>query len=290
MTQMTATGRVVARGADRFRRPSALERIADWVARVPIAPSVRRVLKKLYWLALTWQTRGRGLVRMLPGGETIRVLPQYSYLSWNPDEYRAFRDVVRPGMVALDIGANVGAYSTLLGRWVGSSGIVFAFEPALTAFEGLTRHVELNHLSGIVKPIRAALSDRAATARFLLADSAGESRLAGDTEDGHRRAIPVTSLTIDEVCRREGVAPDFIKIDVEGSELAVLRGARETIRARRGRLAVFVELHPTIWPRLGVSRDDVLGELRALSLAPEILKPVADLWAIDGMCVRLREI
>ena len=130
----------------------------------------------------------------------------------------------------------------------------------------------------------------AATARLLLADSAGESRLAGDTEDGHRPAIPVTSLTIDEVCRREGVAPDFIKIDVEGSELAVLRGARETIRARRGRLAVFVELHPTIWPRLGVSRDDVLGELRALSLAPESLKPVADLWAIDGLCVRLREI
>ena len=76
------------------------------------------------------QTGGRGLSCTLPGGERIRALPEHRYLSWNPQEYAAFKRAVSPGMVALDIGANVGAYSMLLGQWVGPAGRVFAFEPA----------------------------------------------------------------------------------------------------------------------------------------------------------------
>lgn len=289
MSPLIATDRVVARGADRFRQPGVIERLADRLARLPISPSVRRQLKRLYRLALTVQTGGRGLLRVLPGGETIRVLPEYAYLSWNPDEYRAFYEAVRLGMVALDVGANVGAYSTLLGRWVGSSGSVFAFEPAPATFEGLVRHIELNHLSAIVRPICAAVGQASATARLVVAGSVGESRLA-TASDGDERTISVPVTTIDEFCAREGIAPDFIKIDVEGSELAVLRGARETIRAGRGKLALFVEMHPSTWPTLGVSRGDLAAELRSLSLAPEPLTPTADMWALEGICLRLVEV
>ena len=286
---MTATGRVVAEGADRFRQPGVIERLADRFRRVPISPSIRRQLKRLYTFALTVQTRGRGLPRALPGGETIRVLPAFAYLSWNPEEYRAFRDAVRPGMIALDVGANVGAYSTLLGRWVGPSGSVFAFEPSPDMFAGLVRHVELNDLSAIVRPIRAAVGQAAATGQFLLAGSIGEGRLATPSERSTATiTVPVT--TIDEFCARERIAPDFIKIDVEGSELAVLRGARETIRARRGKLALFVEMHPSTWPALGLSRDDLIDELRSLSLRPEPLTKTADLWALEGICLRLVDI
>ena len=283
---MTATNRVVAQGANRFRRPGVIERLADRIARWPISGPVRRELKKCYQLALTVQSRGRGLPRVLPGGEIVRVLPQYEFLSWNPDEYRAFRSTVRPGMVALDIGANVGAYSTLLGRWVGADGAVFAFEPAPRAFEGLVRHVRLNGLTGIVRPIWAAVGEAPATAPFVLAGTVGESRLA-TAADKAPDAISVRVLAVDEFCERERIAPDFIKIDVEGSELAVLRGARETIRARRGKLALFVEMHPSIWPALGLGLDEMMAELGALSLVPEALTPTADVWATEGICLRL---
>jgi FkbM family methyltransferase len=278
--------RLVATGADRFRDPDSLERLADRLSHVHFSPSVRRRLKQLYQLALTVKTLGRGLPRTLPEGETIRVLPEYAYLSWNPDEYRAFRAAVAPGMVALDVGANVGAYSTLLGRWVGTTGAVYAFEPAPDTYRGLEGHVRLNGLTAVVRPVRAAVGDTVSNARFLVASSVGEGRLAGSGDrDTPGISVPVT--TIDEFCAREHIAPDFIKIDVEGSELAVLRGARETIRARRGNLGLFVEMHPSTWPALGIGRDDMVAELRSLSLAPQAIAPASDLWALEGVCLRL---
>ena len=283
---MKIADRVVAAGADRFRQTDTIERLADRLSHMRFSPSVRRRLKRLYQVALTVKTLGRGLPRVLPGGETIRVLPEHAYLSWNPDEYLAFRDAVRPGMVALDVGANVGAYSTLLGQWVGAAGAVFAFEPAPDTFQGLQAHVRLNRLTSVVKPVRAAVGEGVSNGRFLVAGSVGEGRLAS-TGDRDTPGISVPVTTIDEFCAREGIAPDFIKIDVEGSELAALRGARETIRARRGRLALFVEMHPSTWPALGVGRDDMVAELRNQSLAPQAIAPASDLWALEGICLRL---
>jgi FkbM family methyltransferase len=243
-------------------------------------------LKRAYLRALTLQTRGRGLPVSLPGGESVRVLPEYGFISWNPDEYRAFREAVRPGMTALDVGANVGAYSLLLGQWVGSSGAVFAFEPAPAAHDGLQRHIRLNGLDAIVTPLRAAAGAASATARFVVESTGGESRLA-TAADATATTVDVPVTTIDEFCAREHVTPDFIKIDVEGAELDVLRGARETIRRTRGRLALFVEMHPSIWRRSGSSSVDVRAELDVQQLDAVPLTLIDDPWAIEGVCLRL---
>ena len=277
--------RLVAEGADRFRRPGALERVAARLARMRFAPGVRRSLRRAYELALTVQTGGQGLACTLPGGETVRVLPRYAGLTWNPDEYRAFRDAARPGMVALDVGANVGSYTMLLGRWAGPSGRVFSFEPAPRLFKGLSRHVRLNHLDATVTPVCSAVGARSTMGRLLVAGTAGESRLAGASEGGDTMAVAVTS--IDDFCAREGVRPDFIKIDVEGAELDVLRGARRVIAERRGALALFVEMHPSIWRAAGLTVADLKDELRAQRLEVEPLVPAADPWAIEGVCLRL---
>jgi FkbM family methyltransferase len=253
---------------------------------VPFGSAPRRWLKRAYHAALMLQTRGRGLRAELPGGEVIRVSPEYRYLSWNRDEYEAFRAASRPGMVALDVGANAGAYAMLLGAWTGASGAVFAFEPAPQTHAALVRHIRLNHLDGIVKPIAAAIAESPSTAALILAGTSGESHLASDGDvDGASVAVEVTS--IDAFCALQRIAPDFIKIDVEGSELAALRGARDTIRARRGSLALFVEMHPSRWPALGISQDDIVAELRAQRLDALPLAPVDDMWATEGRCLRL---
>src|SRR5579864_6632833 len=121
---------MIAEGAAHFRQPGLMERLARHFSTLPMSSALRVPLKRMYIAALTLQSRGRGLSASLPHGEVVRVLPEYAHLSWNPDEYRSFRDVVRAGMTALDIGANVGAYSLLLGQWVGSAGAVYAFEPS----------------------------------------------------------------------------------------------------------------------------------------------------------------
>jgi FkbM family methyltransferase len=272
--------------SDRFRRRPVLEAAGEWFRRVPFGAGVRDRLKGAYHSVLMMQTGGRGLACRLPHGEVIHALPRHRHLSWNPAEYEAFRAAVRPGAVALDIGANVGAYSLLLGQWVGPAGRVFAFEPAPEIFDGLRRHVALNDLSAVVTPIAAAAGARTATSRLIVAGTVGESRLAS-ARDRDAATVEVALTTIDRFCSERALLPDFIKVDVEGFELDVLRGARETIRRAGPGLALFVEMHPSVWPLVGVSREEILAELESQSLEIVPLAEVPDVWAIEGMCVRL---
>ena len=284
---MTGTPpRVVAAGASQFRRHGMLERAARRAGALVAAPAVRRRLKALYLRALTIRTGGRGLRATLPGGETVRVLPAYAFLSWNPDEYRAFREHARDGMTALDIGANAGAYALLLGQWAGRSGSVAAFEPSPSAFEGLRRHVRLNGLDGVVTPVRSAVGAAVGTLPFVVDAAAGEGHLASAAEAA-AATTTVAVTTIDAFCARERIAPDFIKIDVEGAELDVLRGARATIERGRGRLALFVEFHPSLWPSRGISRADLERELERLGLTVVSIVPDVDPWTLEGVAVRL---
>ncbi len=247
---------------------------------------LRTRLKRLYIAALGVQTGGRGLRASLPGGEIVRVLPEFAHIGWNPDEYRAFRDAVRPGGTALDVGANVGGYSLLLGQWVGPNGSVHAFEPAPISYDGLVKHICLNNLTDVVHPVRSAVGRGRSVAQLVVAGTHGESRLAvaGDTA---APSIEVSVTTIDDYCEQHQLTPDFIKVDVEGWELDVLRGARETIRRCRGRVTLFVEMHPSVWPLIGVTRRDIEAELDRQSLAIDPIVPASDVWALEGICVRL---
>jgi FkbM family methyltransferase len=280
--------------ARRYRSRSLMDAAGERLRGLPLGARLRRWGRTAYHAAWMLQTAGRGLSCTLPSGELVRVLPEHRYLSWNPVEYAAFRGAVRPGYVALDVGANVGAYSVLLGQWVGASGRVFAFEPSPGTFRGLVRHIALNGQSGVVRPIAAAVADRDGAADLLVADTAGESRLKAPTLKGSASTvgvergttIRVPTVSIDSFCAREGVQPSFIKIDVEGSEVAVLRGARETIRRGGDGLALFVELHPSIWPLAGTARAGLDSELARQGLNVEPLTS-DDPWSVEGIVVRL---
>src|SRR5262245_16575080 len=98
-----------------FRAKSIPERIAEALPSAGIFARLRRPLKPLFNRLLARQ--GDGLQSVLPGGEVVRVAPAYRHISWNLDEYSAFRTVVRPGSIVLEAGANVGAYTVLFGQW-----------------------------------------------------------------------------------------------------------------------------------------------------------------------------
>lgn len=265
-----------------YRRATLLERLGGAVGRVVPGGALRRGLRAVYRAAVRLRTGGSVTAR-LPGGEAVKLLPEYRFVTWNQAEYDAFRAAVHPGAVALDVGANVGAYTLLLGQWARPGGRVFAFEPAPEAFDGLTRHVALNGLGDQVTPVRAAAAATTGTATLAVDGLSGANRL-----DGSAGGERVRTVTLDDFCRREGITPSFIKIDVEGAELDVLRGARETIRRAGDRLALFVEMHPTIWRETGIAAADVQAELAAQGLRADPLRPgVDDPWALEGECLRL---
>lgn len=267
-----------------YRQASWVERVASGAAAG--APAwLRRPLKRAYGLLLS-ALPGDHLVCRLPGGERVRVDPEYRHLAWNAEEYAAMKSQVREQATVLDVGANVGAYTLLFATWAGPRGRVIAFEPASASRAGLLRHLALNGLADRVVVRPEAISDTTGTAPFVDEGTHGDNHLVAGGGTGRSTLVP--STTIDDFCASANVTPDLIKIDIEGAELAALRGARRTIAARRDRLALFVELHPRTWPSFGVTRADIEEELRHQHLAVEPLPGVADPWSTEGVCVRLR--
>jgi FkbM family methyltransferase len=267
-----------------FRHKGWLER-AGMPFRRPLAGSrLKPPLKRLYEAALD-ALPGDRLVGRFPHGEAVRLAAAYRQVVWNSEEYEAFRKAVRAGETVLDIGANLGGYTVLLAQWVGPAGRVHAFEPAPDARKGLLRHVALNGLCDRVVVHPEALSAVAGRARFRAVGIQGDNRLiSSDSAEG----LEVGTTSIDAFCLAQGVRPAFVKVDVEGAELDVLRGARATIASTGPALELYVELHPHLWAAFGYSRADLETELHYQGLRAERLDGDPDPWSLAGVCVKLR--
>jgi FkbM family methyltransferase len=124
---------------------------------------------------------------------------------------------IRLGMLAFDVGANVGYYTLLLSRGVGPQGRVIAFEPNPINVAHLKEHLHLNKI-GNVEIVEAAVSDRE-----------GPAFLSGDGSMGKlsQTGAPIKTVKLDTYPR-----PDFIKMDIEGEETAALRGSARILAER----------------------------------------------------------
>jgi FkbM family methyltransferase len=141
--------------------------------------------------------------------------------------------LTRPGWTVLDIGANMGAHTLRFSKLVGSGGQVFAFEPMEYAFVKLARNVSLNDAAN-THPFRLALSDRNADAQRV-------SYRSSWALSGERRAESaiVDFRRLDDWCAERRIdAIHVIKLDVDGQELQVLKGALATIERCRPVLLV----------------------------------------------------
>ena len=168
------------------------------------------------------------------------------------DLQQAISDWVKPGMVAYDLGANIGYVSLLLARTVSPGGQVIGFEALPENFERLKANLALSALLN-VRPIPQAISDKSGVAKFLVHESGGMGKLAGSTGRDHiyRRELKVESITLDDfVFEKSNPKPDLIKVDIEGGEALALVGMRRVIQDCRP--IFFIELHgreaaETVW-------------------------------------------
>ena len=164
------------------------------------------------------------------GGKLARLLMG----TYETEQTQLFVQHLRAGHQVLDIGACVGYYTLLAARLVGSRGHVYAFEPDPTNLSYLRGHVRQNRLSQVtVLP-------------FALDQTAGSARFGGGTGTGTQRlceqgSLEVSVRRLDEVARELSLAPDCLKIDVEGAELGVLHGGKQTILQHRP--TIFLSTH-----------------------------------------------
>ncbi|HUY35433.1 MAG TPA: FkbM family methyltransferase [Pirellulales bacterium] len=140
-----------------------------------------------------------------------------------------FRELVGPGQTVLDVGANIGAHTVALATLVGPTGRVLAFEPRRALFYCLCGNVAINGLDQ-VRCQQAAVGDAQGQIQVPEVDGPPDNNSDGlsPAQDLRGRATyPVPLLRIDDL---KLAACDLIKVDVEGMECQVLKGAAETIR------------------------------------------------------------
>jgi len=152
--------------------------------------------------------------------------------SYESDETAFLKSVFGEQDVFLDVGANLGWYSLVLGRQC-PQGRIFAFEPIPSTVAMLERNIRLNQLDN-VRPIAVGLLDREDELDFLFAeDVSGATSLRMVGQDrGHVavREVRCKTTTLDAFCTRHALSPDLIKIDVEGAELMVVQGGERTLQ------------------------------------------------------------
>jgi len=184
------------------------------------------------------------------------------------DERALIRRVVRPGMVAIDVGANVGLHTLELAACVGPGGRVVAVEAEPRNARLLARTVAGAGVRN-VRIVEAAATDRTGPVTIhVSAANRGDHRLTPDEDP--RAAVPVPGVVLDDVLAGEPHV-DFVKLDVQGAELAVLRGLRRTL-AQHAAVGVLCELSPDLLRRAGTTPDAVLAELAAHGLVPHALR------------------
>jgi FkbM family methyltransferase len=147
------------------------------------------------------------------------------YGEWSEGEMDLLGQVVRPGMVVLDVGANIGVHTVFLAKVTGPAGRVYSFEPQPTLFHVLCANLVLNQLTNVFA-IHAALGAVPGTVNVPNIGYTSRGNFGGIALDNRADGEPMTATTLDALNLTQC---DLIKIDVEGMECDVLRGGTMTL-------------------------------------------------------------
>ena len=199
-------------------------------------------------------------------------LSEYHYLrDGNPENYESalIEQVLRPGMTVIDVGANHGMFSLEAAHLIEHEGLVHAFEPTPRTCKLLRSNLAANGLT-TVKVFSSALGETPGTAHLRVHNEMSALNTLASLDVTWNRQklvadeiIEVSVTTLDAHAKAEGLARiDFLKIDVEGFELGVLRGARELLREQRIDL-IMLEIGDATCATAGVEPIEVLNELES---------------------------
>jgi FkbM family methyltransferase len=154
---------------------------------------------------------------------------------YEPDITEIIGNIVREADICLDIGANIGWYATLLQKLVGKNGKVFAFEPVPPTFSLLKRNVELNKNFENISLNNIALGETEKTVEIYLFDNLPDGHASlSKGEKNEFQAFSVPMITLDSFIEENKIGEiNFIKADIEGAELTMLKGAGKIFEQTR---------------------------------------------------------
>jgi FkbM family methyltransferase len=146
--------------------------------------------------------------------------------NFEPETTELVKSIVKPGMKILDIGANIGYFTNILAKQIGSTGKIYAFEPVSRYREQVQWHVNANNFTDTVKIFPFGLSDKATKLKMGMDNTSASLHWTPKTPPENYEEIELQRL--DDIIEKEKISNiDFIKIDVDGHEPFFINGATE---------------------------------------------------------------
>lgn len=203
----------------------------------------------------------RGLNRAAPTGLTqVRIaagdLAGYSILldmqvdkdywlgTYEPELQAALRELIQPGAIIYDVGANIGYVSLLLAKASGETGKVYAFEALPENAERWRQNIALNRMGIRLELFAGAVTQASGPVRFLVHASGGMGKAAGSAgrQDHYLSEVNVQGISLDEFVYGQGnPPPQVVKMDIEGGEVLALPGMQRVLAEARP--LMLMELH-----------------------------------------------
>ena len=192
--------------------------------------------------------------KMYVDGQDVGFTPLFLVKNaYEKQVIRVFENEIKQGAVVLDIGANIGYHTLTAAKLVGQDGKVFAFEPEPSNFDLLVKNIEINGYSNVI-PVQKALSNKGGKAKLflheayrgahsLLPDNVSILSAGSEASTFLGRCCEVEVETLDELFKDYEGKIDFIKIDVQGAEMAVLGGGKNMIEKNKD-LKIVTEFWP----------------------------------------------
>jgi FkbM family methyltransferase len=203
-------------------------------------------------------------------------------------ELTMLRSLIQPGMVIADIGANVGFYSVEMAKCVGPSGCILAFEPDPLSFQLLQERVNQASLPN-VETYQVALSDKSGRAAlYCSAYNRADNRLSPSHTESHVEVCEVDVRRLDDFLSGRDIHIDGMKIDVQGNEEQVLRGASEILR--RGVRWIWLEFSPIHLRGSGSDPERFLESLDTLGMDLFEVKSRGDLEPLTNFLAHTKKI
>ena len=249
-----------------------------WKTLKYLPPGVQTAIKR--WTSpklRTWIRRNFGAdpstipdrIATVSDGRHFHIGPDWIYwaihldLEFEPEATSVVRQLIRPRDTVVDVGANFGWYSTLFAKLAGPTGRVFAFEPVPSTYDRLTDNLERNGLSHNVTAVRSAVGEQPGEVDvYVFGDLSHSCASLSPLDQDNFKTVQAPIVNLDDfLCEQQIAQVDFLKCDVEGSELAVLKGCRRLLSAPAAPI-VMAELNADTSRAFGHTKDDIWQFLR----------------------------
>lgn len=171
----------------------------------------------------------------------------------------AFHFLIRPEDVVWDVGASIGLFSVHNAK---KARKVLAFEPDPKVGHRCRQNVIINGLSGKVEVLQLGLADRCGKATLYTDGARGRAPSLADA-GSKRSSVEICIETIDNLIDKKYVAPAVLKIDIEGAEALVLRGAKRLLQSPEKPRLLFIEVHPQFLPKFDSTEHEINSTLKA---------------------------